>query len=1176
LAGLPTAELKSLFSRLQNDIQLLRQLNEELKKRDSDEATDLQIHVVMRIRALQGQNTGRDQIVVPARHMPEGPVRAWLAEFFQRRGIKGPDARPLFRYRLTDLEFDKSGTLLRELHHKGRLEKPDLRAGALFVIFGAEWFRRKADNAFHVWDRLAPDILSEIPWTAKRDLTQLGLRYWQRPLRKSDHAREFLLSIALEGGFPVRVLAEGGRSWLRSYLNSVMRRSLSVPEEAGDAIWTIASEEKGLLREGYRDQDFIELCADLVSTILRWRRRAEAEAEGIDPVILLDQKYPHWREEIPIHLPVGDDSVAKDLLNGLVRETAAQLVSADVGCARMLVRDEHGAWAPALRIFADGEISRASFKLFASGDGRIRARPVGKLAEMLSDVIARLEPPGENGETWRVRPLIHLESPLLNFPFSSDVAVDLFAVGTPPKRFVWPGGESVRSDLLVFSDVSEEKTVTSLTLVGRGSTQARYETLYALAPESWSAQVRDGGEDSTNTKPVASEPVPSLNAKLFRLLEPAWIGDERENAWYYVEPKADPDDRRLIIEGQNSPDIAATDPRIGIYIGQISVSILESARRRKIKANEVFWGIPGGPWRDILGGPPGHGLIDIVWRDSVSSERTGKSIQRDRQRVVVLPSVATVKGRMIASDRAEIRVGGLDGWCCDAPVMANRIVHKAGERFEITFTGQPFYSQQLNLVPPGSRGFAATVPLPGRDAALIHSDGRLARPGEVVGLADLRGMTLVTPSPAILCLSLKCRDAPRSAHIRIPVESEQPLGTVRSTVDELLAITNDLDALVEIEIAGQPGLPQRVQRFRWPELILTSDDQLRASDLPNGSQAVLRMIDDPRHEYVLQPSPGVSSGRSWSLPEPAKGRCLAYLRVGDDVVSRPIIVVAAEPPSPCNFGSLREAARLEDTAERRNEIAKALGRMASEETDVTQGEKAWLTAIICGLHGLPATALDTLKELAKSSQALAHLLVSATSAEERSAIFALERELPFLWLAFPVPAWSRAFYVRLERVRAALVAALPDGNHSQLALDDLIRCGDAILALEPSLDIPFEIGGVPRNRAALADAVITLGELAGAHIRRSSDRDAAPPEDASRLAARLTDHGLEIPQELRRFDILSHGGLLSPWLLAASAASRIRLIPEDLLVLRRALREDPDYVTQAYALILPQYLKTLT
>jgi hypothetical protein len=133
-------------------------------------------------------------------------VRAWLDKFLNDRSIDRPDGRPLFRYRMTDLEFEGTRPLLRDLHRRGRLTHADRESGALFVIFGAERFRRKADSTFHVWDKLAPGILSEIPWSSKRDLTQFGLRYWGRPLSKSDHAREFLLSIALEGGFPVRVL----------------------------------------------------------------------------------------------------------------------------------------------------------------------------------------------------------------------------------------------------------------------------------------------------------------------------------------------------------------------------------------------------------------------------------------------------------------------------------------------------------------------------------------------------------------------------------------------------------------------------------------------------------------------------------------------------------------------------------------------------------------------------------------------------------------------------------------------------------------------------------------------------------------------------------------------------------------------------------------------------------
>jgi hypothetical protein len=1171
LASLPTVQLRSLFHDASDDLDTLRQLNEELKKRKSDHATELQIAVVSRIRALQRQNTDRETPGVPVRPVSLNPVRAWLDKFFNDRDIDRPDGGPLFRYRMTDAEFDSTGPLLRDLHRRGRLAHADREAGALFVVFGAEWFRRKAESTFHVWDKLAPDILSEIPWAAKRDLTQFGLQYWGRPLRKSNHAREFLLSIALEGGFPVRVLAEGGRSWLRGYLSQVMRRALLAPEESEDAVRTIADEEKSLLRESYRDQDFIELCVDLVLAILMWRRRAEAEARGIDPVMFLDQMYPHWRGDIPIHLPTDDDAIAKDLLNGLVREPAVRLVSSGVNCTRMLVRKDDGTWTPSLQMSADGEVGRASLKLFKPEDGRIRARPAGRLAEMLGDVIARFEPPGEDGETWRVFPQVRLDRPLQKFAFSSEVVVDLVAAGSPPKRLLWPGGEPERSDLLVFAPTDDGTSPANLKLVGRGSTKARYETLYALAPDTWI--VRSAGDDHerVDEKPQPEfEAVADLSARLYRIVEPTWIGDETDGSWYFIEPKADPDERRLVIEGRSPSDVATRDQRVGIFTAPVTIWIFEDGRRRKIKAGEVFWRVPNGALRDVCAGMPQEGLVDIIWRESVEVHDV-KFIQRDRQRIVLLPAAAVIAGRMTRADRAEISISGLDRWRLDVPSGANRSIERSAGKVEIIFTGQPFYGQELDLITPRSDVIELTVPLPGRDAAFVRGDGRLARPGETVGLPDLRGMTVVTPSPIVLSLNLRGHAAPASAYMRVPVETQQPLGALRSIVDELLAITSDLDAYVELEIAGQANLPLRVRRFRWPELVVT-ESHLQTSNYPSGAQPVIRMLDDPRYEYPLDPLPS-ANGKLWSLPERANGMCLAYVRVGGDVLSRPIVVDAGAPQAVCEAGSLQAAARLANSAERKRAIADALDRMAAGGGEAPPAERQWLTAIICRLNGLAATALDNLKELARAPRALTQLLVSATNPEDRSLIFALQRELPFLWLALPVTDWTRAFHDHYERASSALATAMPNQDTSELVFDALKQRAESIIALEPGLEAAFVAGWLPAETAQAEQGGLTLQELANAHISRFAESDAAQGEDAERIAGRLQENGLPIPPELRKFDLQSQGSVLVPSLLAGSAAGRLSLKPEDLLVIRRGLRHDPDYVTQAYSRILPKYVK---
>jgi hypothetical protein len=441
-----------------------------------------------------------------------------------------------------------------------------------------------------------------------------------------------------------------------------------------------------------------------------------------------------------------------------------------------------------------------------------------------------------------------------------------------------------------------------------------------------------------------------------------------------------------------------------------------------------------------------------------------------------------------------------------------------------------------------------------------------------VTLADLRGMVLITPNPATLCLTLKSREALRAAHVRVRVETEQSLGALRTVVEELLATSGDVDARVEIDVAGQPGLPLKVQRFRWPEL-RASFGRVRAGYPTGGAQAVARMLDDPRHEYALTPD-AAAQGTTWTFPPQLRGTCLAYLRDGPDVVSRPTRVSAVEPSPPCGPESIKAAVRLVDHAERQAALVAVFERMATNG-EGSQHDRRWVAATVSGLNGLPATTLDALKELAKAPEALAHLLVFADSEGERSAIFGLEHQLPFLWLALPVNAWRHAFRSRYERVMAALAVALPDADLPTFALSDLRQQGEAILAREPGLEAAFSLAGLPgtSHQQAAAGAAVPLAALAGAHIRASDDRDEFASGDADRFRTRLAANGLAIPPELQRFDLPSHGGLLAPCMLAASAAVRLRLDAEDLLALRRWLRDDPDYVSRAYGLILPRYFR---
>ena len=89
------------------------------------------------------------------------------------------------------------------------------------------------------------------------------------------------------------------------------------------------------------------------------------------------------------------------------------------------------------------------------------------------------------------------------------------------------------------------------------------------------------------------------------------------------------------------------------------------------------------------------------------------------------------------------------------------------------------------------------------------------------------------------------------------------------------------------------------------------------------------------------------------------------------------------------------------------------------------------------------------------------MLLSARDAGERSIIWALQNELPFLWLALPLRAWWSA----MDRQCTALTSALESALGKERAMNEAVAwlrsvCGD-LTALEPALETIFGMAGLP-------------------------------------------------------------------------------------------------------------------
>ena len=104
LSGLDDRRLAEMFHRRGNDPRCLDALNVELKHRQGDAAVDLHFQVAKARRALVRLAVGQSD-----------PAYDWLRSFLARRRLLRPDARPLYRYRMADSEYEHAKMILRRL-----------------------------------------------------------------------------------------------------------------------------------------------------------------------------------------------------------------------------------------------------------------------------------------------------------------------------------------------------------------------------------------------------------------------------------------------------------------------------------------------------------------------------------------------------------------------------------------------------------------------------------------------------------------------------------------------------------------------------------------------------------------------------------------------------------------------------------------------------------------------------------------------------------------------------------------------------------------------------------------------------------------------------------------------------------------------------------------------------
>ena len=1136
------ADLRTRFEAARSDLAVLEEINKHLRADASEEGGDLQADVMMAIMALRS----------PVRVEQTTKRQSVLSGVLSDRGLTKPDGRPLYGYRVSDVRFAQLRSGIERLHKDFGQQDFVNSGGPAFVLFCAEWFRREYNGGHYAWRMPNPEIFGSLGNRDTQILTRQGLEWWRREPRRSGGMELRLQSLVLEGGFPTRLLESREYGKVPTHLRGLIARLESRISPTEDEALSLSYQSTTALGQ-FDHEGFHLLCADLTLAILTLRREVQARAPGgVAASIWLDAARPDWRDDLPISLS-GDG--AKRLLDDLVSLRVERLTS-DAVCQRLLVRTESG-WEPAVDIGASGEIA-LSPNLIHPSIGRVRAFASGALSNVLAGELAMLEPPTEAGEHWLCRPRggARRRAPL---EFARAVTVELRAGDAAPTPFVWPRGEPVRSELLVFADDRADGATSDpdvLLLIGSGSVSTRRTRAYLWTPHDFEIVAKADG--------APLPPIWQGARRLFEITRSIYAGPPGGER-YRVEIGAEKDRiEQLDLQGTALRGAEATDDRIEVFAGPPKLRLRVGEQRQSPKPGDVQWRrLATAAWRDwaTQSLSADEGLIELVWRDPVAN------VRRDRRMAALLPDGAELRSWPAGGLGVEYAMIGLSGWTLsvsDADLPSETL--DAG--LIVQFRTKPLRRLNLIVAKPGREPIALTARTRLKDGGFARADGRLFKGQDHVLLDDLRGASAFANGADRVYLRNTVGD---QAHFGFT--DDLPLWSLSQDIVRLLAGGGDLDHDVVAEL-GQAG-DRRLRIGRYAaQLWITGREVSVVNEPPPADTDVVRSLEwfsilDPRLRAIESRAWRERAFRpGWTLPDDLEGPGVVLLREGKRMIGRPTLYVGRNPEFTDDFCGLQRSAAIGARSERTAAIDQALDHLA-DDSPQADADRAFLLRLVLALDGVPASAFNTLERLSLNTAAQAALMAAAQDEATQGAVWKLDRELPIIWALIPVDNWRAAFDVQCVKLRAALAIGGIKGHMAEaLVASTLETWSGALVSLDPMLALPMAYSiGLP-----VQQRVVAISQAAQDRLRRSGDQafggqgSAATINPAEVSCFRSADSPVRslLPPSWP-FLPIHWEGLDAACAAAIAAAGIVRLEPAFVRRIRSAQAQEPLSFADLYA-----------
>ncbi len=914
-----------------------------------------------------------------------------------------PDGRPLYAYRTSP---DAYRSLLDGLRSALAARRDGGEFPAAFCLYAAETFRREHSGGPWAWQTIFQPL--GVPRPAHPQLATwvaLGLTWWHRPLLNNPNGRMLLLTIACEGGLPLRLLEQQDADLTR-FFRMVLETYYRSGQVGPAAAQTIAGQQVQRLPLSLRQEPVLKLTGELIAGICD----LQPLVEGVpDPITWLDAHQDGWRRTLPLRL---DDQIAKRLLCGLIARTG-ELAAETRGQPRWIgeLRSAADGWQVARRLDIPESLTATQITRWTG------VTPDQPRLRLLLDTARGTEAVawltrGDGGQTPRYRRewlkrggvvrqglAVRGEHRLLmsdgqhEYPLAT---LDEDPWGPLPWLFI------------------ERASAGHWRWLAEGPARTRAERAMVVVPRGLSPA--DG--TPTDGCTVLGH-LTDLDCDVYAISgRVAFCGEGSE--CYRIDCGADEDSGgHFVLAGQ---ELSLPGQGRRLFLGLPTFDEIDETGRRIDVNGRIEWRQVGdsGPWQPRTSRGQGQLWLRLLAPDG---------LERCRRQVRVLPrdfAINTIVG--LERQPGSIRLSALAAASVDAfqdgrPLPVQRDADSASVLCS-SLAGTLPAPVSISLHWPGSSPLLLTLPYPQR-GAFFDLEGRPLPLDECIVLDRMAGLRVVIQDPGGggYWLRIELFGAPfPPVQERLPPLAQGRLdsGLYRwqERITTLLASGGGLEDEVRLTVetsAGRRLAQARVSRF---DAILAPDRERSLVRIPADSLArlgdgdaarvrveMLRLWAPGDEALALAPCP--DDPAAWSIPDGLDaGPWWVVARHGDWARFRPLLwsVPVPQDAPTATFTPLSAAIRQAILAMRRVAIKRTLAELASQPDSP---DWLLLSQFIELGKIFPPTSLDPLCALVDQPRTLAQALLRADQ-QGFDGVWSLSAKLPFLWMLLPLEDWRQA------------------------------------------------------------------------------------------------------------------------------------------------------------------------